>query len=194
VNPGLRLVASLVAIVLSLSAGCRTHPGPTEVPEEELPFSLSRTPEASPSPAEDEDFTIFFVLEGKLVPVTREAPSDIASAEATIRALLEGPTAEELARGVTSEIPPQTSLLEVQVLDLVADVDLSAEFQVPASHDEILLRVAQVVWTLVRLPEVTAVRFVIDGEPVSVVTDDGTAVDRPVTAPDYSAVAPAEAS
>jgi len=49
--------------------------------------------------------------------------------------------------------------------------------------------VAQVVWTLVRLPEVTAVRFVIDGEAVSVLTDDGTAVDRPVTAPDYAAVA-----
>jgi len=191
-NARLRFVASLAAVVMATS-GCGRESGPTEIPEADLPFSLSRTPQVSPSPAEDESFTVFFVLEGKLAPVTREAPGDLTPVEATMRALLEGPTTEELARGINSEIPPQTSLLEVRVLNLVADVDLSTEFQGPASHDAILLRVAQVVWTLVRLPEVTAVRFVIDGEPVSVVTDDGTVVDRPVTAPDYSAVAPAEA-
>ncbi|MGH2554861.1 MAG: GerMN domain-containing protein [Actinomycetota bacterium] len=192
-NARLPVIASLAAIVLATSAACGRESGPTEIPEADLPFSLGRTPEVSPSPAEDESFTIFFALEGKLAPVTREAPSDLTPEEATMRALLEGPTTDELARGITSEIPPQTSLLEVRVLNLVADVDLSTEFQGPASHDAILLRVAQVVWTLVRLPAITAVRFVIDGEPVSVVIDDGTAVDRPVTAPDYSAIAPTEA-
>jgi spore germination protein GerM/predicted small lipoprotein YifL len=188
-NTPLVFRVGLAALVLATCVGCGEQSGPVEIPEEDLPFSLSRTPEPFPSPAEEEPFTIFFVVEGKLAPVTREAPSDLTPVEATMRALLEGPTPDELARGITSEIPPQTSLLEVQVFDLVADVDLSAEFQTPASTDAILLRVAQVVWTLVRLPEVTAVRFVIDGEPVSVLTDDGTAVDRPVTAPDYAAVA-----
>jgi spore germination protein GerM len=192
-NAPVRFIAGLAALALATSASCGGQSGPAEIPAEDLPFSLSRTPEPSPSPAEEEPFTIFFVVEGKLAPVTREAPSDLTPVEATMRALLDGPTPDELARGITSEIPPQTSLLEVQVFDLVADVDLSAEFQSPASTDAILLRVAQVVWTLVRLPEVTAVRFVIDGEPVSVVTDDGTAVERPVTAPDYAAVAPGQA-
>jgi spore germination protein GerM len=191
-NAPVRFIACLAALALATSASCGGQSGPAEIPAEDLPFSLSRTPEPSPSPAEEEPFTIFFVVEGKLAPVTREAPSDLTPVEATMRALLDGPTPDELARGITSEIPPQTSLLEVQVFDLVADVDLSAEFQTPASTDAILLRVAQVVWTLVRLPEVTAVRFVIDGEPVSVVTDDGTAVERPVTAPDYAAVAPGQ--
>jgi spore germination protein GerM len=187
-NTPFRFISGLT-FALAVSVGCGEQSGPVEIPEDDLPFSLSRTPETFPSPAEEEPFTIFFVLEGKLAPVTREAPSDLTPVEATMRALLEGPTPDELAGGITSEIPPQTSLLEVRVFDLVADVDLSAEFQSPASTDAILLRVAQVVWTLVRLPAVTAVRFVIDGEPVSVVTDDGTAVDRPVTAPDYAAVA-----
>lgn len=189
-NPPDRLIAGLAAIALAASASCGGQSGPTEIPAEDLPFSLSRTLEPSPSPAEEEPFTIFFVLEGRLAPVTREAPSHLTPVEATMRALLDGPTSDELAEGIISEIPAQTSLLEVQVFDLVAEVDLSAEFQSPASTDAISLRVAQVVWTLVRLPEVTAVRFVIDGEPVSVVTDDGTAVERPVTAPDYAAVAP----
>ena len=192
-NALVRFITGLAALAMATSASCGGQSGPAEIPAEDLPFSLSRTLEPSPSPAEEEPFTIFFVLEGKLAPVTREAPSDLTPVQATMQALLEGPTPDELARGITSEIPAETSLLEVQVFDLVADVDLSAEFQSPASTDAILLRVAQVVWTLVRLPEVTAVRFLIDGEPVSVVTDDGTAVERPVTAPDYAAVAPGQA-
>jgi spore germination protein GerM len=192
-NAAVRFIAGLAALALGTSASCGGQSGPAEIPAEELPFSLSRTLEPSHSPAEEEPFTIFFVLEGKLAPVTREAPSDLTPVEATMRALLDGPTPEELAGGITSEIPPQTSLLEVRVFDLIANADLSAEFQSPASTDAILLRVAQVVWTLVRLPDVTAVRFVIDGEPVSVVIDDGTAVERPVTAPDYAAVAPVQA-
>lgn len=192
-NAPVRFIAGLAVLVMATSASCGGQSGPAEIPPEDLPFSLSRTLEPSPSPAVEEPFTIFFVREGMLAPVTRDAPSDLTPVEATMRALLDGPTPDELAGGITSEIPPQTSLLEVQVFDLVADVDLSAEFQSPASTDAILLRVAQVVWTLVRLPEVTAVRFVIDGEPVSVVTDDGTAVERPVTAPDYAAVAPGQA-
>ena len=192
-NAPVRLIVGLAAFAMATSASCEGQSGPTEIPAEDLPFSLSRTLRPSPSPAEEEPFTIFFVLEGKLAPVTREAPSDLTPVQATMRALLEGPTPDELARGITSEIPAETSLLEVQVFDLVADVDLSAEFQSPASTEAILLRVAQVVWTMVRLPEVTAVRFLIDGEPVSVVTDDGTPVERPVTAPDYAAVAPGQA-
>jgi hypothetical protein len=188
-----RLVAGLAALILVTSAGCGRESEPVEIPSAELPFSLARVPEPSPSPAKEETFTVFFVLDGRLEPVTREAPGDVTRAEAVMRALLDGPTSDEIAGGITSEIPTETSLLEVNVFDLVADVDLSAEFQGPASTDAILLRVAQVVWTLVRVPEVTAVRFVIDGEPVSVVTDAGTAVDRPVTAPDYAAVAPRQA-
>jgi spore germination protein GerM len=78
----------------------------------------------------------------------------------------------------------------VSVFDQIAEVDLSAEFQGPAPPEVILLRVAQVVWTLVGRPGITAVRFVIDGQPVSVPTDRGTPIDRPVTAPDYASVAP----
>lgn len=188
-----RFISGLAVLVLATSAGCGRESEPVEVPSADLPFSLARVPEPSPSPAEEETFTVFFVLDGRLEPVTREAASEVTRAEAAMRALLDGPTSDEMADGITSEIPAETSLLEVDVFDLVADVDLSAEFQGPASTDAILLRVAQVVWTLVRVPEVTAVRFVIDGEPVSVVTDAGTAVDRPVTAPDYAAVAPRQA-
>jgi hypothetical protein len=192
VNARRRFVAGLAAIGLAASVGCARSAGPSEIPPNDLPFSLARTAEPSPSPGGSEPFTIFFVLAGRLAPVSREAPSHLNPAEAVMRALLEGPNSDELARGVITEIPPNTGLLEVDVFNLVADVDLSAEFQGPASQDAILLREAQVVWTLVRLPEVTAVRFLIDGEPVSVATDNGTAVDRPVTSPDYATVAPGE--
>jgi spore germination protein GerM len=193
-KPPLRRSVGLALVLVATSAGCRGESGAVEIAPEDLPFSLGRTPNPSSSPAEEEPFTVFFVQDGNLSPVTRATPRDVAPVESTMRALLEGPTADERSRGIISEVPPETSLLEVQVFDLVADVDLSAEFQTPASTDAIVLRVAQVVWTLVRLPDITAVRFLIDGEAVSVVTDDGAVVDRPVTAPDYADVAPGQAA
>jgi spore germination protein GerM len=185
-----RLLTALAVLALAASGGCGEPSGAIVIPEEDLPFTLARTP-ASPSPSGDgTPITVFFVDEGRLAPVTRQAASDLTPEEGAMRALLAGPTQDERPRGVTSEIPVRTSLLGVQNIDLVVEVDLSAEFQSPAPPHAIVLRVAQVVWTLVTLPEVSAVRFLIDGEPVSVVADNGTAVDRPVAAPDYAAVAP----
>jgi germination protein M len=114
----------------------------------------------------------------------------VSPEEAVMRALLDGPTSEERDQGLTTAVPPATGLIAVGTFEGVAEVDLSDEFQGPATPEDVLLRVAQVVWTLVALPRVNAVRFSIDGEPISVITDAQVMVDRPVTAPDYAAVAP----
>ncbi len=177
------------AFVVLISSACAQQSGPVEIPHEELPFSLRRPPDVA-QPAERETFTVFFVHDGRLAAVARGSRRTGSVAETTMRALLEGPSPDERDRGIRSEIPAATSLFGVRIFNFVADVDLSAEFQTPAPPQAVLLRVAQVVWTLVRLPNVTAVRFLIDGEPVGVVTDDLIVVNRPVTAPDYATVAP----
>lgn len=181
-----------VWIALVPLTACQGPSGPVEVPADELPFSLARSPAPSVSPSGGSTIVLYFVRGAGLAPVSREVAAGVSPVDAAVQALLEGPTPEERLEGMTSEIPPETSLLDAVVLDLVAQVDLSSEFQGPAPPDVIVLRVAQVVWTLVNLPQVTAVRFEIEGEPVSVVTAGGTVVDRPVTAPDYGSVAPKE--
>lgn len=184
-----REAAIVVAIGVALSA-CARPSGPVEIPQEEFPFSVARATAPSPSPSPEETLTVFFVRAGRLAPATRAVSGDLRPVEAAARALLEGPTAEERLGGMDSIVPPQTSLLEIHVLEQVADIDLSAEFQSPAEPELIHLRIAQVVWTLVDLPEINAVRFFIDGALISVATDGGVPVDRPVTARDFESVAP----
>ncbi len=187
VRSGLRR-ALPAAIVSASLAACAAPSAPVIVPTDELPFPVTRSAHtAAPGPLRG--ITIFLLRDGRLVPVTREVQNE-ASPQAAVRALLDGPTERERTTGVTTDVPPSTRLLQVGVFDTVAEVDLSGEFQSPATPDAVIRRVAQIVWTLVSLPSISAVRFSVDGEPVAVVTDKGVAVERPVSAPDYGAVAP----
>jgi spore germination protein GerM len=180
---------ALVLVVVAAAAACSRQAGPVEIDPADLPFSLARSPSPSPTARPGHSFTAYFVQDGRLVPVTR--PSfGVASPTVAVRALVVGPTLDERQTGLASFVPSRTTVLEVSVFDQIAQVDLSSEFQGPATPEAILLRVAQVVWTLVGRPGITAVRFAIEGEPVSVPTDRGTPIDRPVTAPDYASVAP----
>lgn len=183
--------AALVAVALVWLAACGGPAGPVEIPPEELPFSLARSPRPTLSPAGTATFTVYLARSGRLVPVTRNLLTAPDPVENAVRALLRGPIPAERGEGLSSAIPANTRLLEVVVVDRIADVDLSSEFQEPGPSESILLRVAQVVWTLVEFPEITAVRFLVDGDLVGVLTDRGVPVDRPVTAPDYASVAPA---
>ncbi len=183
-------VAALV--VLAALAACSSAPRAVEVPPERLPFSLERTPTPTPSPPGERLVTVYLVREGRLAPVTRLVSSELPGVEAAMRALLVGPSPAERSAGIGTAIPPATQLIGVEVDDGVARVDLSAEFQSPAEPQDVLLRVGQVVWTLVAHPEVVSVLFSVDGEPISVPIDDGTAPDRPVSAADLASIGPPE--
>jgi spore germination protein GerM len=182
-------VALTAALAVSATVACSRESGPVEIDPSGLPFSLTRSPSPTATVPAEHTFTAYLVQDGRLVPVARPSAGE-ASPALAVRALVIGPTLDERQSGIRSFVPTQTSVLEVSVFDQIAEVDLSGEFQGPAPPEVILLRVAQVVWTLVGRPGITAVRFVIDGEPVSVPTDRGTPIDRPVTAPDYASVAP----
>lgn len=181
------------AVLVALLASCGTPTGPVAIPTDELPFPLQRSldPPAGSTPRAA---VVTFVRRGRLVEVRRSVPGALSPGEAAMRALLAGPTAQERGRGIRTEIPPQTRLLDMLVVGQIAEVDLSGEFQSAAPSDSIVMRVAQVVWTLVRLPDVAAVRFLIDGVPVSTLTARGEVVDRPVTAADYASLSPRKRS
>ena len=179
----------LFAALSMLAAACGEPAGPVEIPRQELPVDLARTPEPEPSGAA-RPVTLFFARDGRLFPVTRPVRGE--GQELLAGALIEllvGPNAEERSHGIVSFVPPDSQLLESEVLDQVASVDLSQEFQKPARPEQVLLSVAQIVWTAVALPGVTAVRFAVDGVPVEVPVDGGRIVSRPVTSVDYASVA-----
>ena len=181
----------VAVVALGLLLSCARTSGTVEIPAGELPFPVARAPSPTGSPAPNTTLTVYFVRGGRLVPSPREVGSDLPTAEAAARALLEGPSPRERAEGIVTELPSAAGLLGVGIVDGIAIIDLSGEFQEPAPPERISLRVAQMTWTLTDVPGVREVAFAIDGERVSVTADDGTTLDRPVRRSDYDSFAPA---
>jgi hypothetical protein len=87
-----------------------------------------------------------------------------------------------------SDIPEGSALLGVTVADGVADVDVSPEFFAGADGPDLRGRLAQVVFTLTRFPEITGVRFWSGGQ---IVGFDGTVgVSHPVVSADFADLLP----
>lgn len=185
----MRRLTALLVVALA-AAACAGPSGAVEVPPERLPFSLERTPSAPPPTPGERLVTIYLVRLGRLAPVTRLVSAELPAVEASMRALLLGPSPSERIEGLNTAVPPATQLIGVEVVGQVAEVDLSAEFQSPAEPQDVLIRVAQVVWTLVADPAVVSVQFAVEGVPISVLTDDGTTTGLPVSAADLASVGP----
>ena len=177
------------ACLLLLLPACAAARGAVAIPSDEIPFSLARSPEPQGPTAPVVPYTLAFVRRGHLVDITKELSAH-APQESAMTALLEGPTTREAERLIGTEIPSQTRLLQVRVIGGVAEVNLSREFQAAGPRESVLLRVAQVVRTLMSTKGVSSVQFLIDGETVRVPTDSGI-VDRPVSSADYQSVRPA---
>jgi germination protein M len=109
-----------------------------------------------------------------LVPVYREITGDDVPLAVT-EALLDGPTADETAGipAISTAIPEGTTALGVEVNEGTATVDLSAEYGQGGGSASMFGRLAQVVYTLTRLPDVTEVEFAIEGEPVALFSAEG---------------------
>ena len=111
-------------------------------------------PELPPPPATTNDVRVYFLRDGKVWPLLREVPVDVAQANAALEELLMGPTAQEEADlDATTAIPD-----DVETFSLVGppdgqrgavSVDLEGDLTRPA--------VAQVVYTLTQFPLIEAV-------------------------------------
>ena len=141
--------------------------------------------------------TVYFLLEELdvddgspgpyLVPVYREAPVAESAAEAPIRLLLEGPTADETSGipPISTAIPEGTTLLGLVVEGATATVDLSGEFDDGGGSFGMFARLAQVVYTVTRAAEIDEVVFSIDGEVVTVFSGEGIELDGAQQRDDY---------
>lgn len=117
-----------------------------------------------------------------LVPVHREVEGAPAVAEAAIAALLDGATDAEAAGtpSLGSEIPSGTTLNGVTVTEGTATVDLSGHFDDGGGTATMLMRLAQVVFTVTQFPTVDDMLLELDGEPVEVFSSEGLLIEDPV--------------
>jgi len=113
-----------------------------------------------------------------LIPVARKLSA--ADASTTISALLEGPTAEEQAAGITSAVPSGTTLRSVDIGSGIATIDLSATFDDGGGSMSMFVRLTQLVYTATQFPGVTGVKIELDGEPVTTFSSEGIELLNPM--------------
>lgn len=173
----------LVASCGSGSASPDTSPVPTSgvattatVPDTTAPVPDTTTPVVdTTSPVAEQDAIAYFVRDERLVAVRR---SIVAwDGVALLGAMLDGPTADEASAGVVTAVPDGSAVTAVTVDGSEATVDLNAAFASGGGSSSMLLRVAQVVFTVTQLPDVDTVRFRIDGAPVTSIGGEGVLVD-----------------
>lgn len=121
---------------------------------------------------------LWFLRDGAPAKVVRSTPT----VEATVQALLRGPTALERARGFTSAIPDGTAIRDVSIGSRIVTVDLAARFTAGRHEGLLRERVSQLVRTLRGIPGVRAVRVRIEGG-VPIGLFPGYDLRRPVSAP-----------
>jgi len=134
---------------------------------------------------------VWFSRDNGLVAVRRSHPPTQLVATAAIKALLDGPTAEERSAGLASAVPDGTQLLGIAIHRGLATVDLTSEYQSGGGARSMQTRLGQVVYTLTQFPTVQQVRFRLDGSPVNVFSSEGIVLDHPVGRSDYADLLPA---
>lgn len=165
------VVALLAGVAVTLAAGC----GGSDA-----------------EPAEAASDVLVYLLRGEHVAaVMRTVPESGDLPRAAVEELLGGPTDEEAAAGIGTTVPEGTELLGLEVGDGVATVDLSGAFDDGGGSLSMFTRLAEVVHTLTRFPEIEGVVFRIDGEPVESFSAEGIVLDDPQTRADYEGQAPA---
>jgi hypothetical protein len=181
------LLVLLTAVVL---AGCGSEhavslgrPGATT--------TTSTAPEQTGSKPDQLSLQVWFTRDNGLVGVRRTHPPTQLVATAAMKALLDGPTADERSDGLTSSVPPGTRLLGIAIHDGLATVDLTSEYQSGGGALSMQTRLGQVVYTLTQFPTVQKVRFRLDGSPVNVFSSEGIVLDHPVGRSDYADLLPA---
>jgi len=98
------------------------------------------------------------------VPVPEMAPA--ALPKAMLDLLVKGPTTDQHAKDLRSFVPEDAQIESVTVADGIATVTINNLGSIEGGRQR--LAAAQIVFTLTELPEVTGVRFIVNGKPGSV--------------------------
>lgn len=189
-----RVACVLVLCVLAACSRQDVH----LVSRNDLPADLFSEGRRTPDPAQNARVTLYMLDGNRLAPVVRTGRSSMLLPELVLRALLSGPTSDEIAQGLSTAIPAPIELTDVSVNSGVADVDFNEAFGTSSRNDafgtsareELLRRVAQVVFTLSELPQVDAVRFFTNGQRLTVPDQNNEPHADAVAQARYSRFAP----
>ena len=134
---------------------------------------------------------VYYSRDEMICAAARVIPKTQQVGAAAMKALLEGPTDVEEEAGMVTNIPAGTTFLGLAIDDGVATVDLSKEYASGGGSLSMMMRLAEVVFTLTQFPTVEGVNFKLDGEPIDVLGGEGLILDHPMSRADYEDLSPA---
>ena len=165
--------------------------------DDSVPYRLLDTAPASPGATDENDVpahvpVVFWVdSHDRLVPETAAescAEGTTASLARVLALLADGPGDIARAGGLSTALPPESSLGLLAVTGGIAEVEFDPETDISA--DRLPVAVGQIVLTVASAPGVDAVTLVSDGEPVQVPLPGGALTDGPVSAASYAGLVP----
>lgn len=163
----------------------------TTVPSDTTTTSPSDTTSTTVSGDGATTIKVYFSRNEKMCAATRVLPKTEQVGAAAMKALLEGPTADEKLAGMVSSVPEGTTFLGLNVENGVATVDLSKEYESGGGSMSMFMRLAEVVFTLTQFPTVEGVDFKLDGQPIDVLGGEGIIIDHPMSRTDFEDQSPA---
>jgi germination protein M len=134
---------------------------------------------------------VYFSRDEKMAAATRVVPKTQQPGAAAMKALLQGPTAQEKDSGMVTCIPEGTTYLGLDAKNGVFTVNLSQEYGSGGGSLSMFTRLAQVVFTLTQFPTVDGVRFKLDGKLIDTLGGEGIIIDEPLNRDDYEDMSPA---
>jgi spore germination protein GerM len=187
VRLGGRLAGALV--VTALFAGCaiQSDASPRDIPVADRSLSADVPAEGGEAAGSTRVFLV-----GESDDSAARLRSVLRSVQPTpmavMRELLKGPNATEAERGITSALPRDLVLLSARAGAGVMTVDVSAQLlDVPAA--QLLLAIAQIVFTASELDGVREVRIRVDGTNRPWPDGEGELQTAPLTVYDYPGLA-----
>ena len=155
-----------------------TPTSPTSLAES-APATTAPSPPAATDAPTLIDVKVYFLRGERLEIVHRQVPGP-AVLSGTLTELLAGPTSDELAAGLHSEIPAGTTLLDLNLADELATVDLSDDSDDGGGSLSMTARIAQVVFTATQFDDSDRVLFWMEGEPIEFFGGEGIVLDEPL--------------
>lgn len=185
------LVTTFALLAVAALAGCggsgssARRATTTQATSTQAPATTATTTASS-----TQTLRIYLLRDGLVSPVARRVEATEAVAHAALTELVAGPTGDEQANGLTTDVPAAAKLLGLTVSDGVATANFDDAFA-RGAEATIALRLAQVVYTLTQFPTIASVRFEQNGSPLPGLVDGhGIPVDRAVRRSDYEAQTP----
>jgi len=180
------LVAALAACGDDTTETTDTTAGPTTTADDES--TTTEAPTTTEDAAELVDVAVYFARGEALATGGRSVEPPAVAREA-MEALLAGPNDLEVELGMFTVIPEGTELLDIDVADGLAIVDLTGEFETGGGSLSVIARVAQVVYTLTQFDTVDTVDIRIDGVAVEAISGEGL-IATGLTRDDFRDVTP----